>query len=150
MAHSLSKEAFFSPSRMMASFHWRTLIEEGFLPTIPRCKALIDHRPQLLAAPCRQDTLPARKKGILTMAVPRRQTEKEAVLEQARTGRPCHRDTCCATSHPVHGLYLTGRTTLPTTDEESICDSTTYSSTHPSSLTPANTPSALKSNKLDD
>ena len=41
MAHSLSKEAFSSPARMMASFHWTTLIEEGFFSTIPRWKALI-------------------------------------------------------------------------------------------------------------
>ena len=41
MAQALSKEAYFTPLRLMASFHWRTLIEEGFLPTIPRWRALI-------------------------------------------------------------------------------------------------------------
>ena len=41
MAQAHSKEAFFTPLRMMASFHWRTLIAEGFLPTIPRWRALI-------------------------------------------------------------------------------------------------------------
>ena len=41
MAQPLSKEAYFTPLRLMASFHWRTLIEEGFLPTIPRWRALI-------------------------------------------------------------------------------------------------------------
>ena len=41
MAQALSKEAFFAPFRMMASFHWRTLIADGFLPTIPRWRAPI-------------------------------------------------------------------------------------------------------------
>ena len=41
MAHTFSKVACFSPARMMASVHWRILIEEGYLPTIPRWKALI-------------------------------------------------------------------------------------------------------------
>ena len=41
MAQALSKDAFLTPLRLMASFHWRTLIEEGFLPTIPRWRALI-------------------------------------------------------------------------------------------------------------
>ena len=39
--HALSKEAFCTLFHMMASFHWRTLIAEGFLPTIPRWRALI-------------------------------------------------------------------------------------------------------------
>ena len=41
MARSLSKVSIFSPARMMASVHWRILIEEGYLTTIPRWNALI-------------------------------------------------------------------------------------------------------------
>ena len=41
MAHALSKVACLSPARMMASVHWRILIEERYLPTIPKWKALI-------------------------------------------------------------------------------------------------------------
>ena len=41
MAQVLSKVEHLSPLRLMASFHWRTMIEEGFLPTIPRWRALI-------------------------------------------------------------------------------------------------------------
>ena len=41
MAQVLSKVEHPTPRRLMASFHWRTQIEEGFLPTIPRWRALI-------------------------------------------------------------------------------------------------------------
>ena len=41
MAQVLSKVEHLTPLRLLDSFCWRTMIEEGFLPTIPRWRALI-------------------------------------------------------------------------------------------------------------
>ena len=36
MAQALSKEEYLTPLRLMECIHWRTLSEEGCLPTVPR------------------------------------------------------------------------------------------------------------------
>ena len=149
MAHALCKEAFFSPARMMASVHWRTLIEEGVLPTIPGWKALItDLRfwqrlvgktlcRHARTASSRWQYLAAKQSGRLFWS---RLERDDPANETAFTP-----GTIMCTV-----WICTGRKTFPSIDEESICDSTAYSCTHSSSLIPASTLTAVQSNMMDD
>ena len=41
MAQALSKEEYLTPPRLMECIHWRTLIEEGCLPTVPRWRGIL-------------------------------------------------------------------------------------------------------------
>ena len=41
MAQALSKEEFLTPPRLMECIHWRTLVEEGILPTVPRWRGIL-------------------------------------------------------------------------------------------------------------
>ena len=41
MAQALSKEEFLTPPRLMECIHWRTIVEEGILPTVPRWRSIL-------------------------------------------------------------------------------------------------------------